>query len=109
VGAESLKKKVPPQGEPGPCYTTLAGTLPVIMDGPDYRAGRLAVVVTFDEDDHTADNLVLAAVIAPTVSHVVAGAPLTHYSLSRYLAELGGASPLGDAATAASLSTAFGL
>jgi acid phosphatase len=83
--------------------------LPVIMDGPDYRAGRLAVVVTFDEDDHTADNLVLAAVIAPTVSHVVAGAPLTHYSLSRYLAELGGASPLGDAATAASLSTAFGL
>ena len=77
--------------------------LPVIMDGPDYRAGDLAVVVTFDEDDRTADNLVLTTVIAPTVSQVVAGAPLTHYSLSRYLAELGGASPLGEAATAASL------
>jgi acid phosphatase len=83
--------------------------LPVIMDGPDYRAGDLAVVVTFDEDDHTADNLVLTTVVAPTVSQVVADAPLTHYSLSRYLTELGGVSPLGEAASAASLRTAFGL
>jgi acid phosphatase len=83
--------------------------LPVIMDGPDYRAGDLAVVLTFDEDDRTADNVVLTTVIAPMVPQVVAGAPLTHYSLSRYLAELGGASPLEDAATAASLRTAFGL
>jgi len=83
--------------------------LPVIMDGPDYRAGGLAVVLTFDEDDRTADNVVLTTVIAPMVPQVVAGAPLTHYSLSRYLAELGGASPLEDAATAASLRTAFGL
>ena len=83
--------------------------LPVIMDGPDYRAGVLAVVVTFDEDDRTADNLILTTVIAPTVAKIVAGAPLTHYSLSRYLAELGGAAPLGEAATAASFRTAFGL
>ena len=83
--------------------------LPVIMDGPDYRAGDLALVVTFDEDDHTADNVVLTTVIAPTVSQVVAGSPLTHYSLSRYLAELGGTAALGEAATAASLRTAFGL
>ncbi len=83
--------------------------LPVIMDGPDYRAGDLAVIVTFDEDDYTADNVVLTVVIAPMVSHVVVGAPLTHYSLSRYLAELGGAAPLGKAVTAASLGTAFGL
>ncbi len=83
--------------------------LPVIMDGTDYRAGDLAVIVTFDEDDHTADNLVLTTVIAPTISQVVAEAPLTHYSLSRYLAELGGASPLGEAATATSLSNTFGI
>jgi acid phosphatase len=83
--------------------------LPVIMNGPDYRAGDLAVVLTFDEDDRTADNLVLTTVIAPTVSQVVAGSPLTHYSLSRYLAELGGALPLEEAATAASFRTAFGL
>ena len=83
--------------------------LPVIMDGPDYRAGRLAVVVTFDEDDRTADNVVLTSVIAPTVSQIVAGAPLTHYSLSRYLADLGGVAPLGEAAAAASFPAAFGL
>jgi hypothetical protein len=87
----------------------LRAWLPVIMDGPDYRAGDLAVVVTFDEDDHTVDNAVLTTVIAPMVSHVVSGAPLTHYSLSRYLAELGGTAPLVDAATAASLQAAFGL
>ena len=83
--------------------------LPVIMGGPDYRAGDLALVVTFDEDDFTADNVVLTTVIAPSVAQVVAGAPLTHYSLSRYLAELGGASPLGEAAPATSLRSAFGL
>ena len=83
--------------------------LPVIMDGPDYRAGDLVVVVTFDEDDRTADNAVLTTFIAPTVSNVVAGEPLTHYSLSRYLAELGGVSPLGEATTATSFRAAFGL
>jgi phosphatidylinositol-3-phosphatase len=83
--------------------------LPLIMAGPNYRAGDLAVVVTFDEDDRTADNVVLTTVIAPTVSHVVAETPLTHYSLSRYLAELGGVTPLGEAANAQSLRTPFGL
>ncbi len=66
-------------------------------------------MVTFDEDDRTADNVVLTTVIAPTISQIVAGAPLTHYSLSRYLADLGGVAPLGEAATAASFPAAFGL
>ena len=87
----------------------LSRWLPVIMDGPDYRAGDLAVIVTFDEDDRTADNLVLTTVIAPTVSRVVADESLTHYTLIRYLDELGGATPLGEEATAASLGTTFGL
>jgi len=43
------------------------------------------------------------------VHHVSAAAPLTHYSLTRYLANLTGTAPPGEAATAASLSTAFGL
>ena len=33
--------------------------LPFVMQGPDYRSGRLAIVVTFDEDDGTAGNVVL--------------------------------------------------
>jgi hypothetical protein len=57
------------------------------MAGSDYRAGRLCIVVTFDEDDRTAANAVLTMVIAPTMSRIVASVPLTHYSLSRHLAE----------------------
>jgi len=83
--------------------------LPIVMRGPEYRAGRLAIVITFDEDDNSGDNTVLTTVIAPTVHHVSAAGPLTHYSLTRYLAELTGTPPPAEAATAASLGTAFGM
>jgi Phosphoesterase family len=39
--------------------------LPAIMQGPDYRAGHLAIVITFDEDDRSGANTVLTTVIAP--------------------------------------------
>ena len=52
--------------------------LPILMQGPDYRAGHLAIVITFDEDDNSGDNTVLTTVIAPTVDHVSAATPLTH-------------------------------
>jgi acid phosphatase len=83
--------------------------LPFIMAGPDYRAGQLAIVVTFDEDDRTAGNTVLTTVIAPAVSKVVASTPLDHYSLSRYLAELAAVPPPGEAAGSTSLAKAFTL
>lgn len=81
--------------------------LPFVMQGADYRSGRLAIVVTFDEDDGTAGNVVLTTVIAPSLSHTVVSTPLTHYSLTRFLAELAGVAPLGEAATSASLASAF--
>ncbi len=83
--------------------------LPVVMNGPDYRSGQLAIVVTFDEDDISGPNTVLTTVIAPTIAQVNTAAPLTHYSLSRYLSELSGSTPLGDAAPAPSLRPAFGI
>jgi phosphatidylinositol-3-phosphatase len=52
--------------------------LPTLMQGPDYRAGHLAIVIIFDEDDNSGTNTVLATVIAPTVHHVSAATPLTH-------------------------------
>ena len=82
--------------------------LPVLMEGPDYRTGHLAIVITFDEDDNTAGNTVLTTVIAPTVQHVISATPLTHYSLTRYLAEISTISPPGEAAAAPSLRSAFG-
>jgi acid phosphatase len=80
-----------------------------VMAGPDWHSGRLAIVVTADEDDHRQDNLVLTAVAHPSLHGVVVTTPLTHYSLARLYSEILGAKPLGEAASAASMATAFGL
>jgi len=82
--------------------------LPTLMQGPDFRAGHLAIVITFG-DDSAGGNTVLTTVIAPTVQHVSTATHLTHYSLTRYLAELSAIPPPGEAATAPSLSNAFGI
>lgn len=81
--------------------------LPVVMAGPDYRAGRLAIVVTFDEDDDNSGNTVLTTVVSPYTKKVVSGAAYTHYSLTRYFAELSRTTPLRAGANAPSLRSAF--
>jgi acid phosphatase len=83
--------------------------LELILAGPDFRRGQLAVVVTFDEDDKSADNTVLTVVLSPTASRVVATSPYTHYSLSRYLSQITGTAPLRLAGQAPDLRGAFGL
>jgi hypothetical protein len=80
-----------------------------LMSGPDYRAGRLAIVVTFDEDDSSAGNNVLTVVVAPHTRAVVSARAYSHYSLSRYLSEIAATRPLRNAAQAASLRAAFHL
>ena len=87
----------------------LKSWLTAVQQGPDYRAGRLAVVVTFDEDDTSGDNTVLTVVASPYTSRVVSAARLTHYSLARLLAELTSTAPLRSAATAPSMKAAFHL
>ncbi len=83
--------------------------LPMVMSGPDYRSGHLAIVVTFDEDDESGPNTVLTTVVAPHVKQVRSTDSLTHYSLSRYFAELTATTPLHQAAAAPSFRQAFGL
>jgi acid phosphatase len=80
-----------------------------VMAGPDWRAGHLAIVVTADEDDHHQDNLVLTAVAHPSLHGAVVTTPLSHYSLARLYSEVVAAAPLGEAAAAPSMATAFGL
>jgi acid phosphatase len=80
-----------------------------VLEGPDWRAGRLAVVITADEDDHSQDNLVLTTVLHPSLRHVVVDQPLSHLSLSRFLSEVARQPPLRDAAGAPSLGDAFHL
>jgi len=69
-----------------------------IKAGPDYRAGRLAVVVTFDEDERTSGNHVLTTVIHPALHGLVVTRRLSHYSLSATASRLVGVTPLRKAA-----------
>jgi hypothetical protein len=84
----------------------LRAWLPQIMAGPDYRGGRLTVVVTFDEGTSTS-NHIAAVVVAPTIRHVRAGQPLTHCSTLRFTEEQLHLPLLGCAAQATSLGAPF--
>jgi phosphatidylinositol-3-phosphatase len=79
------------------------------MSGPDFRSGRLAIVVTADEDDRSQGNVVLTIVVHPSVQGVVATTPLSHLSLSRLYSQVLGLPPLRAAASAPDMATAFGL
>ena len=87
----------------------LRSWLQVLMAGPDYRRGRLAIIVTFDEDDGVGENAILTTVISPYTSGVVTTKRFTHYSLTRYFGELTGTPPLRSGATAPSLRATFGI
>jgi acid phosphatase len=80
-----------------------------IFDGPDWRSGHLAVVLTADEDNTWAGNNVLTVVIHPSQKANVVTTPLTHYSLTRFYEEVAGVPYLFEAASAPSMATAFGL
>lgn len=87
----------------------LGEQLGLVTSGPDWRAGRLAVVVTADEDDGSQDNRVLTALMHPSLPARTVLAPLTHYSLGRLYSEVLGVPPLREAAYAPSMAQAFEL
>ena len=87
----------------------LAGWMPKLMSGPDYRNHRLTIVITFDENDGSGPNRVALVVIDPRLSHVVVRQRCTHYCLARWLAENAQVRPLRQAAQARDLGRAFGL
>jgi len=86
------------------------GMMRHVFAGPDWRSGRLAVVLTADEDEHdNQGNTVLTVVIHRSQRGRVVTSPLTHYSLSGLLSQVGGTAPLGAARTAPSMAEAFRL
>ncbi|MEP7036477.1 MAG: alkaline phosphatase family protein [Actinomycetota bacterium] len=86
------------------------GWMSRIFDGPDWRSGHLAVVLTADEGDRSSErNEVLTVVIHPSQHANVVTAPLTHYSLTRLFEEVAGTPFLFKAASAPSMAEAFGL
>jgi acid phosphatase len=92
----------------------LRSWLPAIKNGPDFRSGRLAIVITWDEDDRSTDNRVAMVVIHPALKGRNLKARtvttrLDHYALSATISRLGGARPLRNADEAPDLLDAFGL
>jgi acid phosphatase len=81
----------------------------LVFNGPDWKSGHLAVVLTADEDDSSAGNKVLTIVIHPSQKSNVVTSPLNHFSLTRLYEEVAGTSYLFQAASAPSMATAFGL
>jgi phospholipase C len=83
--------------------------LTALLDGPNYRSGDTLVVLTWDEAEG-GGSTVPAIVVAPSVSPgTVAQGRFDHYSLLRTTEDLLRLAPLGQAASASSMASAFGL
>ena len=89
----------------------LRSWMTLIAKSPDWRSGRLAVVVTFDEAEGggNVSSGVLTVVASPALRSKVVTTALNHLSWSRWMSELVGATPLHGARTATSLGRTFGL
>ena len=87
----------------------LRSWLPAIKKGPDFRSNRLAIVVTWDEDDDHSGNRVPMVVIHPSLKSKQVTTRLDHYGLSDSLTRVGGIPPLRNANKHADALAAFGL
>lgn len=81
-----------------------------LMAGPDYQAGKLAIIITADEDNKREDNRILTVVIHPSQTNKVVTKRLDLVSLHMTLARFGHTPPLGTRwKTTTDLATAFNL
>jgi phosphatidylinositol-3-phosphatase len=80
-----------------------------VLASTDFTSGRLVVVVTASENSAARSNRVLTAVLTPRLSGKVVDTPLTHYSLTRYIADVLHVSALRKGAQAPDMRRAFGL
>jgi phosphatidylinositol-3-phosphatase len=87
----------------------LRSWLPTIKNGPDFTSNRLAIVVTWDEDDDHSGNRVPMVVIHGSLNGKRVTTQLDHYGLSASLARVGGIPPLRNANKRADALAAFGL
>jgi acid phosphatase len=77
--------------------------IPVLMSGPDWRSGRLAIVVVFDEGETT--EQVPFVFMAPGLSGVKISEPANQYALTRLIDKIIGAPPLRKASSAANVAS----
>jgi hypothetical protein len=88
----------------------LSHWVPRITSSPQYRAGRTALFITWDEDDHSANNHIATIVISPSTKPGTKHAThFNHYSLLRTTEEMLELPKIGQAKSATSMRHAFGL
>ena len=101
----------------------LAANLPTILNSAEYRAGHVAVMITWDEghpEDPSGENcvsdppgtgcVVPTIVLSPsTAAGTISTTFFDHYSLLRTTESLLGRALLGQAASAPSMASAFNL
>ena len=87
----------------------LKSWLPAVKNGPDFDSGRLAVIITWDEDDKSSGNRVALVVIHPALKSQRVTTPLDHHALSASISRIAGLRALRNAVRAPDLLTAFGL
>jgi phosphatidylinositol-3-phosphatase len=99
----------------------LQSNLPTILNSSEYQSGSTAVFITWDEGEGGTSNdcatnttdigcHVVTLVISPSTTPATQSSTLfNHYSLLGTTEQLLGLLPLGDAATANSMLSAFGL
>jgi phosphatidylinositol-3-phosphatase len=87
----------------------LSNFVPKLINSNEYQTGKTAIFMTFDEGG-SGPNSVVTEVIAPTVTPGTKSNTLfSHYSLLGTTEEMLGLPKLGNAATAASMKSDFGL
>jgi hypothetical protein len=86
-----------------------AAQMEKVFAGPDWASGRLAVVLTADEDDWNSGNRVLTVVIHPSQHGNVVGASLNHYALFELYEDVLGLPHRRRHVQSPSMARAFGL
>jgi hypothetical protein len=86
----------------------LSKWIPRILAGADYRAGRLVVIITWDEGSST-DNHIPTVVLSPTTRRIATAQPYDHCSTLRTAEDLLHLRPLGCARSAVSMTGGFRL
>jgi len=93
-------------GTPAQADAWLRGWIPVLMSGPDWRSGRLAIVVVFDEGETT--EQVPFVLMTPGLSGVKISKPANQYALTRLIDAVIGAPPLRQADSATDVASLLG-
>jgi hypothetical protein len=79
-----------------------------VQSSPDWRAGRLTVIVTWDEGSATSNHIPLL-VLSPDTTKKSVTTPATQCAVSRMITDVLAVAPVGCAAGAPVLAPAFGL